>query len=145
MKAALIFLFVLFTNLSFGQTEPTPPPVPVKSETNVKKEVRQEIVEFCDIDAQFPGGNAALQKFVSENIQYPTNALANGEQGKVYLSFVVKADGSLNNIQVDRGVSADLDAEAKRLVSIMPKWIPGEFNGKAVNTRCRLPIIFTLH
>ncbi len=144
MQTGFILLFVFFYNLSFSQTEPMPPPVPVKSESTEKKEVRLEIVEFCDVDAQFPGGNAALQKFISENIQYPPNSLANGEQGKVYLSFVVSADGSLNNIQVDRGISADLDREAKRLISVMPKWIPGEFNGKTVSTMCRLPIIFWL-
>ena len=67
------------------------------------------------------------------------------EQGKVYLSFVVGSDGSISQVKVERGVSKDLDREAKRVVRSMPKWVPGEAGGKKVATRCRLPIVFTLN
>ena len=67
------------------------------------------------------------------------------EQGRVYLSFVVEADGSISNIDIERGVSSDLDKEAKRLIRKMPSWDAGEAKGKKARTRCRLPINFTLN
>ena len=86
-----------------------------------------------------------MQKWIAENVQYPQTAIEMNEQGKVYLSFVVEPDGSISNIAIERGVSGDLDKEAKRLVRKMPKWSPGEAKGKKARTRCRLPINFTLN
>ena len=85
-----------------------------------------------------------MQQWISKNVQYPQTAMELNEQGKVYVSFVVEPDGSISNVQVERGVSDDLDKEAKRLVRNMPKWKAGKNNGKTVRARCRLPINFTL-
>lgn len=122
---------------------PTPPPAPPAP---VEKPVKKaEIIEFPDVEASFPGGQAELQRFIVNNIQYPETSIDMEEQGRVYLSFVVDADGTISSIKVDKGVSPDLDREAKRVVRSMPKWNPGEAGGKKVPTRCRLPIVFTLH
>ena len=67
------------------------------------------------------------------------------EQGRVFLAFVVEKDGSITNVRVERGVSIDLDREAKRVVSLMPNWIPAESGGKFVRCRARLPISFKLN
>ncbi len=107
--------------------------------------VEEEIIDFPDVEAGFPGGTAAMKKWIAENVQYPQTAIEMNEQGRVYLSFVVEPDGSITNISVERGVSPDLDREAKRLLRKMPKWIPGEAKGKKARTRCRLPINFTLN
>lgn len=122
---------------------PPPPPIPKGPETKV--EVKEEIIEFPDVEAQFPGGMAELQKYIASNISYPQTSIEMNEQGKVYLSFVVEPTGEISNIVVERGVSADLDREAKRVVRGMPKWTPGEAGGKKARTRCRLPINFTLN
>lgn len=122
---------------------PVPPPVKVGPVEEVK--IEEEIIDFPDVEASFPGGAAALQKWIGENVQYPQTSIEMNEQGKVYLSFVVEPDGSITNIAVERGVSNDLDKEAKRVVRKMPKWAPGEAKGKKVRTRCRLPINFTLN
>jgi protein TonB len=122
------------------QTPPPAPPAPTK-----QVEVQEEIIEFPDVEASFPGGAAAMQKWISENVQYPQTSIEMNEQGKVYMSFVVEADGSISNIAVERGVSSDLDREAKRLLRQMPAWKPGEAKGKKARTRCRLPINFTLN
>jgi len=103
------------------------------------------IIDFPDVEASFPGGAAALQKWIGENIQYPQTSIEMNEQGKVYLSFVVETDGSISNIAIERGVSSDLDKEAKRVVRKMPNWEAGEAKGKKARTRCRLPINFTLN
>lgn len=130
------------------ETIPTPvvevmPEIKVAEETVI--EVQEEIIEFPDVEAGFPGGTAALQKWIVQNIQYPQTSIEMNEQGRVYLSFVVEADGSISNIAVERGVSSDLDKEAKRVVRSMPKWTPGEAKGKKARVRCRLPINFTLN
>ncbi len=120
----------------------TDPPV----ETAPVEEVviEEEIIDFPDVEAQFPGGVVAMKKWIAENIQYPQTAIEMNEQGRVFLSFVVEPDGRITNIKVERGVSPDLDREAKRVVRKMPKWVAGESGGKKVRTRCRLPINFTL-
>ncbi len=99
---------------------------------------------FKDEDAEFLGGPKAMQQWLSNNLQYPQSSIELGEQGKVYVSFVVEPDGSISNVDVERGVSDDLDREAKRVVRSMPRWIPGKNNGVAVRARCRLPIAFNL-
>ena len=85
-----------------------------------------------------------MQQWISNNVVYPKSALKRGEQGKVYVSFVVETDGTISNVDVVRGVSDDLDREAKRVVQSMPRWKPGKTNGKAVRAICRLPILFYL-
>lgn len=102
------------------------------------------IHDFPDVEAKFPGGQPELTKYIVSNIQYPEVSIDMEEQGRVYLSFVVEVDGSVSGVKVERGVSQDLDREAKRIVRAMPKWEAGEVDGKKVRTRCSLPIVFTL-
>ncbi|MCH2223996.1 MAG: energy transducer TonB [Crocinitomicaceae bacterium] len=122
----------------------TPPAPPVTPGPTTPPKVELEIVDFPDVEAGFPGGAAEMQRFISENVEYPQTAIEMNEQGRVYLSFVVEPDGKITNIEVKRGVSGDLDREAKRVLRKMPKWTPGEAGGKKVRTRCSLPINFTL-
>ena len=104
--------------------------------------LKSKIVEFPEVDAQFPGGSAAVRKYLHENIKYPTIALENGDQGKVFLSFVVNTDGSLEQIKVIRGVSKEIDHESIRFVKSMPNWIPAEIAGEKVRSRQRFSISF---
>ena len=122
---------------------PIPPPVEVAEETVIA--VQEEVIEFPDVEATFPGGPGAMMKWISSNIQYPQTSIEMNEQGRVFLSFVVEADGSISNVAVEKGVSEDLDKEAKRVVRSMPSWTPGEANGRRARTRCRLPINFQLN
>ena len=120
---------------------PVPPPVKIATE---QTKIAEEIIEFPDVKASFPGGAAALKQYIRDNVVYPEMAMEMNEQGKVYLSFVVEKDGKITNIKIERGVSSDLDKEAKRVVRSMPKWIPGETKGKSVRTKCSLPIVFVI-
>ena len=127
------------------EPEPAVPvPPPVQTGPIDQPKIQGEIIDFPDVEATFPGGAAEMQKWINANVQYPQTAIEMNEQGRVYLSFVVEPDGSITNVEVERGVSPDLDREAKRVVRKMPKWTSGEAAGKSVRTRCRLPIIFTL-
>jgi TonB family protein len=104
----------------------------------------QNSADFPDVEAQFMGGTAGFQKYIFENIIYPQTALENEDQGKVYMSFVVEANGTISQVEIERGVTPELDAEAFRIINAMPNWTPGEARGKAVRTRCRVPIVFKL-
>lgn len=93
---------------------------------------------------QYPGGNGELMKFLSSNIRYPTIAAENGIEGRVIIRFVVGKDGTVSDIQVQRGLDASCDKEAVRVVKMMPKWIPGKQNGRAVPVYFTLPVVFKL-
>ena len=121
-----------------------PDPPDIKTGDSVTKIVTT-IIEFPDVEASFSGGTVEMQKWIINNVHYPQTAIELNEQGRVYLSFVVEKNGTISNIKVERGVSDDLDKEAKRLLRSMPKWIAGEAAGKKARTRCRLPINFTLN
>lgn len=119
-----------------------PPPLPPAKKEEVK--IAVEFVEFPDKEALFPGGAAAMQRWIAENVEYPQVAREMGDQGLVYVSFIVEGDGSISDIKISRGVSEELDKEAKRVIRRMPNWTPAENQGKAVKTRCSLPIRFVL-
>lgn len=122
--------------------EPIPEPVPLAILPKVR--VPEQLIDFPDIPAEFSGGEKAMMAFISSNIQYPQEAMEMGDQGRVYVEFVVGKDGSLTGIKVLRGVSTALDREAKRMISLMPKWNPAEAKGKLARSRNRLPISFRL-
>lgn len=93
---------------------------------------------------QFPGGESALLKYLSDHIKYPETAIENNLQGRVVVQFVVKRDGSIGEVKVVRGKDPDLDKEAVRIVKTLPTFIPGRMNGQAVNVWYTLPISFKL-
>ena len=113
----------------------------------IEEEVEEEEPEIFMVVEQmpeFPGGQAELFKYISQNIQYPAIAKENGIQGKVFIQFVVGKDGSITNVTVLRGVDPSLDKEAVRVVKNMPKWKPGKQRGKPVYVRYQVPINFKL-
>jgi len=107
-------------------------------------EIVEPVVDFPDIEADFPGGEEMMRKWMQENIIYPDISIENGEEGKVYLNFVVEKDGLITNVVIMKSATKDLDNEAKRLIRNMPKWDPGETNGKKVRSSFTLPINFEL-
>ena len=99
-----------------------------------------KIYEVCEQMPIFEGGDAALLKYLRENLKYPDNTKDRGVQGRLVIGFIVEKDGSLTDVKVLRPVDIDLDAEVLRLVKGMPKWIPGRHNGQRVRVRHLLPI-----
>lgn len=112
-------------------------------EPEVKHEP-EKIFVAVEQPAEFPGGQAAMMKWLSNNIRYPENAQANGISGRVVVKFVVEKDGSIGQPTIVRGVDRDLDQEALRVVKRMPKWQPGKNNGQAVRSYFNLPVTFRL-
>lgn len=108
-------------------------------------EIEEEpIVDFAEVEPAFPGGEVAMANFIKENIEYPELAREMGEQGTVYIQFVVNSDGSIQDVVVLKGVSELLDKEATRVVKKMPAWSPGEQAGKKIRVRYQIPIKFTI-
>lgn len=103
-----------------------------------------EIFQAVEQQAEFPGGTAALMKWLSNNIRYPEAAAQNDVQGRVIVKFVVEKDGSVSGAQILKGVDKDLDKEALRVVGKMPKWQPGKNNGVTVRSYFTLPVMFKL-
>lgn len=99
---------------------------------------------FPQYEATFPGGLKFMRRFIQAYLEYPDISMQMGDQGKVYITFVIESDGSVTEVKIFRGVTTELDREAKKLIRMMPNWIPGFCNGKAVRVRCRLPITFTI-
>lgn len=93
---------------------------------------------------QFPGGDAALMKCLSNNINYPQEAMEEGLEGRAIVQFVVKKDGSIGDVKIIRSVGTILDKEAIRLCKSLPKFTPGRMNGQAVNVWYTLPITFKI-
>ena len=103
-----------------------------------------KVFDAVEQNPQFPGGEAALLKYVASHIRYPSVAQENGIQGRVTVQFVVTKTGSIGQVKVVRGKDPDLDKEAIRVVKSLPKFTPGKMNGHAVNVWYTLPITFRL-
>ncbi|MDO4195247.1 MAG: energy transducer TonB [Prevotellaceae bacterium] len=108
------------------------------------KEEEHKVFDVVEQMPSFPGGNAALMEYLSKNVKYPVVAQENGVQGRVVVSFVVERDGSITDVKVVRSVDPSLDREAARVVSSMPKWIPGKQNGSTVRVKYNVPVAFRL-
>ena len=118
--------------------------VVVEKPVEKPKEVKEEIFKSVEQMPQFPGGDAALMKYLSSHINYPPMAAENNVQGKVILQFVVEKDGRVGEVKVARSVDKDLDKEAIRVVKSLPKFTPGRQNGQAVRVWYTLPVTFKL-
>jgi periplasmic protein TonB len=111
-----------------------------KSETGMTDGAYQKV----DVMPEFPGGETALLKFITDNTVYPKEAKEKGIQGKVITKFMVKKDGSVSDVSVVQGVNSALDTEAIRVVKTLPSFTPGKLNGKTVPVWFMVPITFSL-
>lgn len=129
LKVALMMLVLLFSFMtSTAQTK--------------KSNMAYDVVEVMP---QYPGGQIAMMKYIMENMKYPKQAMKEGIQGRVTVSFIVEKDGRVSNVRLLHSVQSALDKEAIRVVKSMPKWTPGKHNGKPVRVRFNLPVMFKLN
>lgn len=104
----------------------------------------EKIDPFPKIEASYIGGPVQMQTDINQNIVYPEIDQQMGNQGIVYVSFIIEKDGSVSNVAIERGISETIDREAKRIVRNFPKWKPAENAYGKVRTIVRLPIKFIL-
>jgi TonB family protein len=114
-----------------------------KSKSNIPAS-KEEIYTVVEKLAEFPGGNAKLGEFLGNNLKYPEESVKNGVEGIVYVSFTIDKEGAVHDPVIMKGISKECDAEALRVISLSPKWIPAEQQGKRVNQKMTLPIKFVM-
>jgi protein TonB len=118
----------------------------VQVEVPVEEIDDEDVVQIApEVEAEFPGGVAALMRFLADNIRYPQLAKDGGITGKVYITFVVEKDGSVSHVKVAREIGGGCGVEAVRVIKMMPKWTPGRQNGRPVRTSYTVPVNFELH
>ncbi len=145
MKKKIIAIIALCISLStavFAQSNHEDILPPAEKTAEVKKG------PFVSIEnmPSFPGGEAAMFKYIADNIVYPADAIKQGIQGKVFVYFIIDELGKVIGAEVKRGVRGgeSLDKEALRVVKSMPDWIPGTQNGKPASVQFTVPVDFKL-
>lgn len=104
-----------------------------------------EIYDFVEEMPKYPGGEKEMISYLANSIKYPAFAKKNGVSGRVFVSFIVEKDGSVDGVKILRGIGAGCDKEAMRVVKAMPNWIPGKNEkGEAVRVKFNIPINFAL-
>lgn len=136
MKRILFFVMVLMVNMvSVGQD--------VRKDKDARTEQDGAIFTIVEQMPEFPGGMEALYQFLAANIKYPGGP-DDCVSGKVFVTFVIEKDGTVSDAKVVRKLHPAFDAEALRVVKLMPKWEPGRQEGKPVRVQFNLPINFNL-
>ena len=115
-----------------------------QKEIDNEKLSQPDVFDKVDEMPHFPDGMAGLMQYLSTNVRYPKDAKESGAQGRVIVSFIVEKDGSISNAKVTKPTYSSLDEEALRVVSAMPKWVPGKQNGEAVRVKYAVPVTFRL-
>jgi protein TonB len=130
----------IFQDYVIPVTEPAPEPEP---EPEPKPEA-EEVYTYVQTWPEFPGGPAAMFRFISENLKYPAFASDAGIQGTVFVQFVVSKEGAIGEVKVLRGIGGGCDDAAINVIKKMPNWKPGYQNEVAVAVRYNIPIKFIL-
>ncbi|MDR2915649.1 MAG: energy transducer TonB [Tannerella sp.] len=136
--------------IGFSLSVPPPPTMEEKMEDKILTGPKTDpsdptLYLIAEHMPEFPGGEVALFIYISKQLKYPENAAKRGIEGRVSCTFIVEKDGSVSNAKVVHPVDPDLDEEAIRVISALPKFTtPGTIDGKPVRVLCSLPIRFRL-
>ena len=126
MKTVIFILAIFAFQISFAQNN------------------TESIFTTVEVEPEFPGGQAEMYKYLGKSIVYPKEAQKANISGRVFVRFIVRKDGTIDNVEVLKGIGFGCDAEAARVIKAMPKWTPGYQNGKAVNVYYNMPIVYKL-
>jgi TonB family protein len=138
LKYALVVPVIAITTLAFNNKTET------KSINIIQTHDADKVYDKVDKMPEFNGGKEGLMKYLMNEIKYPKQSQKDNVQGKVLIEFVVAKDGAIKDVKVLKSVDSMLDKEAARVISNMPNWTPGENEGKKVNVKLVLPIMFQL-
>lgn len=131
----LVFLIIALINqASYAQT-------PSSSQT-INSANDQVVYTRVDKMPEFPGGQVALVKYISKNIKYPSKYKKDKVNGRVFVSFIIDKDGKVTSARIVKSLNEECDAEAIRVISKMPDWVPGEKDGVKVAVQFGLPVNF---
>ena len=142
MCILFVSLISLTTNVQASHLRNTPQASDQQDKQSAPGSTKDSVFTFVEKMPQFPGGEKEVIRFLSKTMVYPVEAQQKGEHGKVIVQFVISKTGKVESAKVLRGVSKDLDAEALRVIGLLPEWIPGEQNGEKVAVYRIIPILF---
>ena len=144
MKTKIVLLFVALFSIQSLIAQNTYPDddvvLPALKYVGAKMD-GNEIYSLAEVSPQFPGGKSSLNAWISKNIKYP--AEAKGKSGKVIVNILIEKDGSISEKRIAKTPDSLFNKETLRLVTIMPKWIPGKVKGKNVRCEYTFPITFS--
>ena len=140
MKKILLLLGLMFLSTTLVSAQ-----VEAGGNVSAPENSDEQIYEKPDKIAQFPGGMDAYVTWMSANFHYPEKAIRNNVEGRVILSFVVNKQGRISDIKVLKSLSRECDEEAIRMVKAMPRWFAAEHQGRKVNCRYTMPVVFKLN
>ena len=112
------------------------------AKANAQVSNEEHVHTISSIQPQFPGGQEALNAFLSEHLRYPQEARDSNIQGTVWVSFIIDTIGAVSDVEVVRGVHFSLDKEAVRVIEMMPNWIPGKSRNRPVRVQFHIPVSF---
>ena len=146
-----LFALLLFANCKSNGNDKSAEKKAVEATETVETQAvetvatdNSEVYGAVEVMPEYPGGTTAMFDFIQKNLKYPESAKDKGLEGRVFIGFVVEKDGSLSSFQVLRGVCDEIDAEAVRVLKMMPKWKPGMNNGEPVRVQYTMPFKFQL-
>ena len=136
--------YMMPLNFKLSDDQPEKPAQQTDANKPNMKPDKNGVYQICEQMPEFPGGVEALMDFVAKNVVYPQEAMDKEISGRVYVSFVIEKDGSVNEVKVMKGIGGGCDDEAVRVIKGMPKWKPGKQDGKPVRVSYMMPITFKL-
>lgn len=131
LYAIWLICFALSLGVGAAQTQPS-------SETD------NPVFLEIEVPAQPKGGYPSFYKYIAQNLKYPEEARKAGIEGRVFLQFIIRKDGSITDVSLLKGIGHGCDEEAIKVVQNAEKWIPGTQRGEPVNVRMSIPIVFKL-
>ena len=144
-RNALVTIFAIIAMALSSLGTPCQAQKPTMTPETLEKHERNDALPVAEQMPEFPGGMPALMEFLQNEIRYPKKCREAGIEGRTVITFVVKKNGKIKNIEVARSSgNKQLDKEAIRVIKKMPKWKPGMQDGKNVNVLFALPITFKL-
>ncbi|HEY3372110.1 MAG TPA: M56 family metallopeptidase [Prolixibacteraceae bacterium] len=154
-KVATFLPLLALLLMAFGRTGENVPPESQSNKTFLEQgktaskdtttQQKEKVYNIVEVLPEFSGGEKALRKYLRDSIHYPKEATAKGIQGKVFVNFIVDKEGRILNAKVVKSVDPTLDAEALRVIRLMPNWIPGKEKGVPVSVSYTVPINFVLY
>ena len=146
MKTTLLLFILSVSTITFVNAQEQVVTPAQQSQPLLEENSQEEpICSIPEVDADYPGGMAAMNQYLMENMVYPQYCLENEITGRVILQFIIEKDGSITHIEVKKEIHPLLAQESVRLVQNMPKWIPAKNKGENVRSRTYLPISYSVH
>jgi TonB family protein len=132
------------SNIQKNEKTEMPPPPPPSEPKSITEDTEKKIFNTVEEMPEFVGGQAEMYGYLGKTIKYPRAAERASVSGKVFLKFVVEADGSIGEVNLLKGIGFGCDEEAARVIKNMPRWKPGKQNGKNVRVYYTMPIVYTI-